>query len=505
MLYCNYRERVIMTKQLIVVLIIAFVAGSCTPTIALPTPLPTSTVIPTTTPSQTPSATSTNTSYPILQTQGPHLLFRNDGRNFTLMEPDGSGRKQIQFPSDGFTPVLEKAVSPDGNLLAYFTGSTEEPYDLALNLFNLSDETSQTIANLIAPGFPQNLQPVAETLHLSDYDPFGCNTVECLAVLSSYDFKLGITSLAWSPNGQFLAFAAQIDGPSSDIYIYDRKNQGIRRLTEEIQNIMRMQWSPSGEKILYEATVPGPIDPYVYSYVADAKINVPQRSMTGMTYIFSAQLGWIAENSFLYALLPTDYGPSPRYESVRYVNLENDEIKEIWPYGAESAAVDLASSRVILSTQGADHSDVTAGTYLVSLDGSFTKLSDTTYTFFEEQEPFKTFLGLDTNGQIYSISSEGDIRLLGPGIEYTTPSTSPNKKWVLLFENNNTKISLYSDNSQFVNSWKFDEGIYSNGIRWSPDSSGMTISTYNQKYYLSIPSGTPTPIEIPGSNFAWLP
>jgi hypothetical protein len=495
-------------KHLLQVLLITFVIGSCAqaPASPLPSPVTTTQII---NPSETPRPTETSipsaTSYPPLQTDGPYLIA--EWRSvLTLMDADGNGRKEIQLPNYGFTTELERSISPDGNLIAYFTGSTEEPYDLALNLFNLSDETSQIIANLIAPGFPQNLEPVAETLNLSDYDPFGCNYVECLAILSSYDFILGITSLAWSPNGQFLAFAAQTDGPSSDIYLYDRKNQGIRRLTEEIQNIWQMEWSPSGEKILYQATVPGPINSYIYSYVADPKINLPQSSQASVQYYLGAQLGWVANNSFLYALSPNGLLPdSPMYESVLSTNLENNETKEIWPYGAESIALDLTSSKVILSTKGADNSGVTAGTYLVSLDGSFTKISDTTYKFFEDAEPFKTFLGLDTDGQIYNISLDGDIRLLGPSIEYTTPSISPNKKWVLVFENNNTKITLYSDNLQLVNSWRFDKGIYSNGIQWRPDSMGIIISIPEQRYYLSIPDGTPAPIEIPGYSFTWLP
>ena len=491
-----------MKKRLIPLLLISLLIGSCAPVPASPIPSTIVTVLPTILPSHTSrptqTAITTATSSPSLQTDGPYLLstWHSD---LTIMDVDGSGRKQIQLPNNGYTGELKNSISPDGNLLAYFTGSTEEPYDLALNLFNLSDETAEIIANLIAPGFPHNLEPVAETLNLSDYDPFGCNNVECLAILSSYDFKLDITSLAWSPNGQFLAFAAQIDGPSSDIYLYDRKNQGIRRLTEELQNIWQMEWSPSGEKILYQAIVPGPIDNYVYSYLADLKINSPQSSQASVQYYLAAQLGWVADNSFLYALSPNGFVPnSPIYESVLSTNLENNETKEIWPYGAESIALDLTSSKIILSTKGADNSDVTAGTYLVSLDGSFTKVSDTTYNFFEDAEPFKTFLGLDTDGQIYNISLDGDIRLLGPSI-------SPNKKWVLVFENNNTKITLYSDNFQLVNSWRFDKGIYSNGVQWRPDSMGIIISIPNKRYYLSIPNGTPRPIEIPGNNFTWLP
>jgi hypothetical protein len=93
------------------------------------------------------------------------LLFTYDGqnsllKNFTIMDADGSGRMQFQLPNDGYVSVLHYAVAPDKKWLVYFTGSAEEPYDLALNLLNLSDGTSQLISNLIAPNFPENLEPL---------------------------------------------------------------------------------------------------------------------------------------------------------------------------------------------------------------------------------------------------------------------------------------------------------------------------------------------------------
>ena len=260
--------------------------------------------------------------------------------------------------------------------------------------------------------------------------------------------------------------------------MYNRKNQEIRRLTDETENIWGMKWSPSGEKILYQATVPGPIDSYVFWYVADPKINPPQISYADIAYPYSVKLGWIAENSLLYILWHQGYGrlpDSPKYGSVRYINLENEEIK---------------------------------GTYLISLDGSYIKISDTIYTFFEDQEPFKTFFGLNSNSQMYNISPNGDIRLLGPSMEYATPSISPNKEWFLIFEDNK-KIALYSDDFQLQKSWNFDEHIEVSSIKWRPDSLGLIISANGKKYYISIPDGEPQ-LEpqlsnVYSTNYAWLP
>jgi len=486
-----------MNKRITSLFIITLIIGSCAPVSASSTPPVIGTATETIVASETPPSF-------LLQTDGPFLLSEQYS-SLTIIDVDGGGRKEIQLPEAGYTTELEKAVSPDGRLLVYFAGSAKEPYDLTLNLLNLYDETSQTIAHLIAPGFPGNLRPIAETLDPSIYSP-DCNSIECLTTVSVFDFEFGIFSFAWSPDGQSLVFAAQIDGPSSDIYIYDTQSQAIRRLTNEIGNIGRLEWSPNSEEILYYALLPGPVQSNFYWYAVDPRINSHQEAINDLTYPYSAKLGWITENSFLYAPFYINSGQSPtftKYGSVRYINLKNNEIKEIWPYEVESIALDPDNGKIILTTKGTNYSQLNAGTYLVSLDGSFSKLSDTTYTFFEDQESFKTFLGLNADGQIYSISLDGDIRFLGPSTENTAPSISPNKKWILIFDNSN-KITLYSDDLQTVNSWEFDEGIYSNGIQWSPDSLGITISTFNQKYYLSIPNGMPKPIDITG-NSVWLP
>ncbi|MFT3890657.1 MAG: hypothetical protein QM730_03415 [Anaerolineales bacterium] len=151
-----------------------FLLGSCAPAAASPTSFVVATVTPTVIPASTLSPTPTlipsATPYPPLHTQGPYLLYTRDHKSLTIMDADGSGRKQIQLPSGGYMKELERSVSPNGKWIAYFTGTKSKPYDLALNLFNLEGETSFLISNLIAPGFPENLEPVTETAYFTEYD-----------------------------------------------------------------------------------------------------------------------------------------------------------------------------------------------------------------------------------------------------------------------------------------------------------------------------------------------
>lgn len=268
-----------MTKRLISLLLLTLFIGSCAPATTSPTLTPTATLYPTRTPRPTQTPIPTATPYPPLQTEGPYLLFTYDNKNFTIMDADGSGRKQFQLPSDGYTVEyrFENMISPDGKWLAYFTGSTEEPYDLALNLFNISNETSQLISNLIAPGFPENLEPVTEIIRFTEYDIECSKDPACRSRIVQLDFRTGIWSLGWSPDNQQLAFAAQIDGSSSDVYVFNIEGNSIHRLTNEPENIgLLVEWSPNKEKILYTTSIPQTSYYSHYLHIADLKIKLPQ-------------------------------------------------------------------------------------------------------------------------------------------------------------------------------------------------------------------------------------
>lgn len=55
---------------------------------------------------------------------------------------------------------------------------------------------------------------------------------------------------SWSPNGDYLAFAANIDGCYS-IFIIQSDGRGLRRLTSATRHDILPQWSPKGDYIVY--------------------------------------------------------------------------------------------------------------------------------------------------------------------------------------------------------------------------------------------------------------
>jgi dipeptidyl aminopeptidase/acylaminoacyl peptidase len=495
-----------MIKHLLAFFMIASLVGSCAPGTATPTPSPTATVLPTITSSPSPSATPTITPYPSLQTQGPYLLFLTDSNNLTMLDADGQGRKTFQLPNEGFIRDLKNAISPDGKWLAYFTGSSrEEPYDLALHLFNLEDQTIIPVADLVAPGFPENLEPVKTS------DPVeleSCNSGPCRIGVIELAFNEGIESMAWSPDSQSLAFAAQIDGPSSDVYIFSLEDRSIRRLVNDLENVWQIDWAPNGERILYQNSTAGITYTTTYIYIANPSTKSVQspRIIDGGKFWY--EYGWINENLFLIS----SGGEGAPPQNLRYINVETQQVTNVWPYTADHIVIDHKNEVLVVSTtpSGYLENEPTEGTYLVPIHSSHSKITDDIFVLYEGFKDSQVFGW--RGDQIYSILFDGSTSLIGPSHwnEFQPPLASPNQTWIFLREDQN-RITLYSaETFEKTKAWDFDEYIYK--ISWRPDSMGVFLSTEKYIYYLSIPNGDPIRLQDCAPNehclykdFIWLP
>lgn len=491
-----------MPKHLSVFFILAFLIGSCAPATESPTPLPTVTVSPTITPSPAPSITPTITPYPGIQTQGPYLLFARDKKNLTLMDADGGGRRQIQIPNNGYLGWdLNNSVSPDGKWLVYFTGSTDKPYDLTLNLFGLEDETTLTIANLLAPGYPENLMQTTLNKDLCPND-----IPDCQVGAIRSDFESAITrTTAWSPDSKTLAFAAQIDGPSSDVYLFSPENRSIRRLVNDLENVWNIEWSLNGEKVLYENFQSGN---YTFTdlYIADPNIPTLQSPRPIQTEAFWGIEGWVDDN----VLLIFDSGDGGAPHNLRYLNVENRQTKLIWKHELEIFTVDPELHGMIFTLEPEVieyyQMKMDPGTYFIAVDGKQTKLSDEIYMPAENDHFANSFLA-EKGNTLYAINPEGPvIQKIKDAVDFEhAPRISPNKQWLMVEIPDG--LQLFSENLKLVKSWD----IHKAEIIWRSDSLGLLLFMDKGMYYLSILDGEPiliedcAPKQCTVSDYVWLP
>lgn len=468
--------------------------------------------------SKTPHASNTAlpsvTPYPPLQTEGPYLMFLgNDNNLLILLDKNGGGREIIQIPDDSYVQDLEKAASPNGKWLVYFTGSTDSPYDLALNIFNLKDKTSYQVSKLIAPGFPENLEPLKDLIYFDEFNKEEINNNTLISNTLFISFIEGSLRFDWSPDSNELAFSAQIDQASTDMYVYNVSEKSVRRLTNEPENIgLSIEWAPNGNKILYETAIPSVNYSSYYLHVIDPNQKSPQNPKSIYYGMFWSRKGWIGDNLYLIAA----GGEGAPAHNFRSINTDTQQIKQVWKFVAEASFIDANNGKIFLLTYPEGFIDPLLepkeGLFLVNFDGKYTRITNESYIPLIAG-PNNTYFVLQINNNsketypLLSIDIEGNLFDLGEEISYSfPPQTSPDNKWVIVTNSQGT--FLYSDKLEIIHSWDIENTL----VIWRPDSNGFFLLSYSEMYYVSMSNKQFSLIDICpskdcniGHEYVWIP
>jgi WD40 repeat protein len=425
------------------------------------------------TPTPSPMPTQTLTPEPSLHTSGPYFVFfrQVDWKyQLVMMDADAEGQMIISLPSEiadilpikHFDPDM-KFVSPDGKWLAYYTGSVgdygEMPAmgtsDLTLNLLNLTTGEKQVVTSLLSKNYPDNFVEAAGKLN----DPF--KTAESL-----YDaFLVGINqAIAWSPDGRYLAFAGQMDGLSSDLYVYDMMTKALRRLTSGNQELQWISWSPDGKWIVHGSVffVGEGMTFDVYAAAVDG---------TSVRYVstnslYSGVEKWVNSHTYF----ENDSQNGPGNYGLRLVDIETGKITKIWDGSYLGYKIDPNGKWLAVST-------LENGLQLVNLK---------TFEQFTASDPLPdppdTFIRSE-DGEIISL----DISPFEMGDKQISISPDSNY-WVVAMDQ---KVKLFSSDITLIKDIPVPD--YSGALRtivWRPDSSGLFLLYETDLYSMTIPEGT---------------
>ncbi len=135
----------------------------------------------------------------------------------------------LDAPSD-----LNMGMSPDKKLFAYITGFGGASINPLLVVLDIEKRIPILQLELTGP----IIQPSMEDTH-------GDPAFEAFGAMQYSD------SLAWSPDGTRLAFIAARDGDSADIYLFNRSDNSVARLTDEAGHAAALHWSPDGQFLQY--------------------------------------------------------------------------------------------------------------------------------------------------------------------------------------------------------------------------------------------------------------
>ena len=191
------------------------------------TPASNSETVPTKIPIK-PTLSPTPTLRPDLSEEGPWLVYMGSG-GLMGMNQDGSGLTVLVEESDDYGILLGPGSPSSGYSLVRLGDTWNFLSDLTLYLMHMPMGEIEEISSLLPLGLSQEI--------------LDRETEEIHAVVMSQP--------AWSPSGEHIAFVAVIEGPSSDLYIYDLEQKEITRLTSGSNQAIYPYWTLDGSAIIH--------------------------------------------------------------------------------------------------------------------------------------------------------------------------------------------------------------------------------------------------------------
>jgi len=437
------------------------------------------------------SAESSLPDFGPLSASGPYLAYIMEtasSQALVLLDADASGRQVIPLPAGGFVTGIEGALSPDGRWLAFYRGTAQEPpYDLTLNILDVRQGSWQTITPLLGSNYPKNFTELAQTLMQENPDryPPAYYSVEEVASDLKELFLAGIYSQGWSPDSQSLAFAAQLEGISSDIYRLDMADPlRLVRLTSGNTQVIGLSWSANGRWIVHGATN------YALGQGWAPDLYVVSRDGVAMKLNEVRHFGgWIKPDYFVHYAAQNGIGS---YD-VRIVEIDSLVTYFSRSGSYEGLALDPAANQLAMyCSNPLLIPEVAEGLCLYGRQGQITLVPSDFYPLeitFLGAEPAR-YLIWSLNDPVHWMNGQGELGVftLKPG----RVAVSPDHQWVLHYQIETTwpskriplpRLLLFDAQGQ-------EQGllakIFPVSFFWRPDSQGVFLLDQDGQLFYSV-------------------
>lgn len=363
-------------------------------------------------------------------------------------------------------------ISSTGLLAVRTTSDPGLPEDIALAIVRVRD--GQVLARI--PLLSERLQdrmeqyPGFEDTYARKQDVYG-------AVLDSS------VAPRWSPNGRVVAFAAAIEGPSTEVYSYDLERGELSQLTDEEDQVVILGWSPDGEWVVYAAAYGFDeefLDYLVYNLLAVSTRTGEVRELAETVSGLPIEIvGWPTPSKF--AMIDVD--PGFGYWDLSLVDIDTQSDLKIPTALIESFAYDPLSENFAFTV--VDDWEVDPGLYLMSSNSTVPQMVEagagefwSIVRWIPELEQFVAA----SEQAVVAFSSEGKVQNVFTH-EGCIPSASPDGQW-LAFGPCTSEfdivpgLRIYDTGGALINEF---ETNFVEELVWKPDSAGL--------YYLMFGDG----------------
>lgn len=396
---------------------------------------------------------------------GPWWIFSTPKGMFAI-NPDGSGLTQFYFEPINSPYARQILTAPRGGHLAYLEG---ESFDatLRINYFPWRDLLTDK------PLLSFN----------SDLD-----TEAMRAIVEAQ-------SMAFSPDGQFLAFMGAIDGPTSDLYLYSLDSYKITQLTDGPSQSFQPVWSPDGKYIVHMGVSSfgsGAGSQMTGVWAAQADNTNVKTLYDPSGSGFEKIIGWVDNQSFVVYSWDMSCG---NY-NLRIFNIETKESSILWGESFRTIAFDQSNAVAVLSSNDGECSpDDGAGIYIVPTDGNAHQRiventgpkviwSQDANLFLVSGDFGSWMLAVDSNGQFIDL----DMPLGGQ----VFPSVAPGSKEIA-WPGESLWIGPLLGSIENPPKEIFNEPVYN--VTWTPDGQSVIFFADSGLYIAHQPEYTPILID----------
>jgi TolB protein len=264
----------------------------------------------------------------------------NENWDIYLVQPDGSGLTRMTDESEVDS---EPAWSPDGTQIA-FRSRRDGSSDIFImgadgsNPVNLINDPADSFDDEFSPSFQAGGELLAIYTDRPPYASCRHGGVHQMAFMSIYGGKETIElnqiligeqqSMAWSPDGKFLAFSSICNELDPQLYLWDQAADELTQLTKGEASAFGPAWSPDGRFIAFTSGLSGNSDIWILELATGELKNVtdnPARDYHATWSPDGKQIAFVSNrdgNDEIYVI--NIDGSDPR-------NISNNPAKDFWP------------------------------------------------------------------------------------------------------------------------------------------------------------------------------